>query len=648
VIDKPARRLWSSPGVLGTLVVLLVFLSIALSVNVPRTTGGFKGDEATYYSLAHSLARDGDFTFRRQDLARVWEEYGGGPEGIFLKQGRDLDLQRVSGFPFVRIVSSPVPTTRRLYYAKSYIYPLFAAPFVALFGTNGFLVFHALLLALIFAAAFAFLTARGSPPGLAAGVSGVFIFASVVPVYFVWITPELFNLSLVFLAYFLWCYKLALDPARRTAPAGRIQRLLMGRGSDYAAAVLLGIATFSKPTHIPLILPLLLYALWRRELLKTMLLGACFAVMVTALFAVNAATSGEFNYQGGERASFYGRTGFPFANTWETFETAGHQTATDAVPTDIIFHRESVTVLAWNLLYFMAGRSSGLIPYFFPGLVLLALFFAQREARHSWQWLVAAAIPLSALAILAYMPYTYSGGGGPVGNRYYLSFYPLFLFLAPPIRSVLPALVALGIGALFVAKLVINPFYSSFNPGEHLKAGPLRLLPLERTLLNDLPVSAWPERSRRPLDGPEPLAAYFPDDNAFSPESGPFWVKGRSRTEVLLRAPVRQMGDGRTAPLRVRRLDIEITNGPVPNRVTVSSGFRRTSVDLAPGEVQNIEMAPGAGVPYRPSRYPTNYIYTLTLSTAEGVVPFLEAPGENSDSRFLGVRVRIVPVYFNP
>jgi hypothetical protein len=59
-------------------------------------------------------------------------------------------------------------------------------------------------------------------------------------------------------------------------------------------------------------------------------------------------------------------------------------------------------------------------------------------------------------------------------------------------------------------------------------------------------------------------------------------------------------------------------------------------------------MAPGAGVPYRPSRYPTNYIYTLTLSTAEGVVPFLEAPGENSDSRFLGVRVRIVPVYFNP
>jgi hypothetical protein len=41
---------------------------------------GFKGDEATYYSLAHSLARDGDFTFERKDLVRVWEEYSAGPK----------------------------------------------------------------------------------------------------------------------------------------------------------------------------------------------------------------------------------------------------------------------------------------------------------------------------------------------------------------------------------------------------------------------------------------------------------------------------------------------------------------------------------------------------------------------------------------
>ncbi len=37
---------------------------------------------------------------------------------------------------------------RAAIYGKSFIYAAFAAPFVRLFGTNGFLVLHALLLAL--------------------------------------------------------------------------------------------------------------------------------------------------------------------------------------------------------------------------------------------------------------------------------------------------------------------------------------------------------------------------------------------------------------------------------------------------------------------------------------------------------------------
>ena len=37
--------------------------------------------------------------------------------------------------------------------------------------------------------------------------------------------------------------------------------------------------------------------------------------------------------------------------------------------------------------------------------------------------------------LLLLTPFTYSGGGGPVGNRYFLSFYPLFLFLTPALRG---------------------------------------------------------------------------------------------------------------------------------------------------------------------------------------------------------------------
>lgn len=647
-LPQTRGRRASSAGFAGALVVLMIFLAFALSVDFPRAAGGFKGDEATYYSLAHSLARDGDFTFTKQDLMRVWEEYPAGPEGIFLKRGSRISLARADGFPYVQIVRTPVNPDERLFYGKSYIYPLVAAPFVALFGTAGFLVFHAILLTLNFAAGYALLYGRGSSPAAAASMTAVFLFASVVPVYFIWLTPELFNLSLVFLGYFLWTARRLALPERQPGGPGRLGRFLAGRGSDCAAAVLLGVATFSKPTNILLILPLVGYALWKREIGRMVVVGAAFAVTVAGLFAFNAATTGEFNFQGGQRCSFYGVTGFPFANSWETFDTICRPVATDSVPTDIIFHRDTSTVLGWNSLYFVAGRSSGLLPYFFPGLALLALFLARREHWHPAQWLIAATLVLGAIALLAYMPYTYSGGGGPIGNRYFLGYYPLFLFLAPPLHGLAAPLVALGVGAVFLAKVVLNPFYSSFNAGEHLKAGPLRLLPIERTLLNDLPVAAHSHRARRALAGPEPVYAYFIDENAFSPEGGLFWVRGGRRAEILLRAPIREMPNGRVASLRVRSWTVELMNGAVPNRVTITVGVRRTRVDLAPKQVHSLSIAPGAAVPYKPARFPTNYIYALSIGASDGFVPFLQAPGESGDSRFLGVRVSITPVYYNP
>ena len=49
-------------------------------MNVPAT-GGFKGDEATYYMMGHSLAADGDLAYRHEDLERTWKEYPSGPAG---------------------------------------------------------------------------------------------------------------------------------------------------------------------------------------------------------------------------------------------------------------------------------------------------------------------------------------------------------------------------------------------------------------------------------------------------------------------------------------------------------------------------------------------------------------------------------------
>ena len=137
------------------------------------------------------------------------------------------------------------------------------------------------------------------------------------------------------------------------------------------------------------------------------------SIVVAGLFGANALATGEFNYQGGERKTFYGATtGFPFANTWETFDNRGVSVATDTLPFDILLHRDTAPVLAWNLFYFTVGRYSGLLPYFFPGLVAVALFLAHRAERRHWQAWVAAGLIVGAVVLIAYMPYTYSGGGG--------------------------------------------------------------------------------------------------------------------------------------------------------------------------------------------------------------------------------------------
>ena len=64
--------------------------SIALSVDIVQVGYSIKGDEATYVSMALSAAADRDLAFDRRDLHRFWSLYGRGPEGIFLKRGKDL------------------------------------------------------------------------------------------------------------------------------------------------------------------------------------------------------------------------------------------------------------------------------------------------------------------------------------------------------------------------------------------------------------------------------------------------------------------------------------------------------------------------------------------------------------------------------
>jgi len=601
------------PGLVVAAVFLCIYGTLALTVDFPRVAYGFHSDEATYYMMGSSLVTDHDLAYRKEDLVRVWKEFPSGPVGVFLKKGRTLS-------------GNPDPDRQRYFYGKSFIYPLCAAPFIGLFGTNGFLVLHAILLSLVLLCGYLFLHARSGPWPSALLAAG-FVMASVVPVYFVWIMPELFNFSLAFLAYFCWLYKEVAAPAR--SPRGTAW-LFTGR-SDLVAAALLGMATFSKPTNAGLFAAPLawwifgLIGSFRRKIVAPVV---AFALIAGGLFAVNTAISGEWNYQGGERRSYLYE--FPFQNEVPQHQL-GVEKSRETVLTHIIFNRRTfASNLAHNLEYFFVGRYAGMLGYFFPGFFAMLALLAAPRRRPGWQWLVLASGLAQGLIFVIATPYTWSGGG--VGNRYFASGYGVMLFLLPPIESLGAAFLPWAIGGLFVAPIVLNPFLASFKPNDNAKSGPLRLLPVELTLLNDLPV--WTDTDRARLwfgdlgQGDPGFLVSLLDDNVYGREKDKsFWTRGDSRAELVFKADK-----------PVRRAIFNLTAGPVPVDVTIKVSGRRQEIHLDAGATQQVALAMPPGLPYE-KEVEGVQLWNVSVATRGGFTPVFFDPA-SSDVRYLGVRVR--------
>jgi hypothetical protein len=605
------------PAVLG-LVLFIVAAISAISSDVPRATYGVKSDESTYIMAGLSAAFDRDLAYERRDLERFEGLYHAGPEGIFLKRGKQRHIEFGGGFPFVSLAKSEDPDASRLYFGKSLAYPIAVAPLVRLFGLNGFLLTNVIFLAVTGVCAYLFLAAQMSSLSAAAFTSA-FLGASVLPVYGVFLMPETFNVALVTLAYFLWLYK-------EVAP----DSLLAGRWTDWAAAIVLGIDTYSKPLPTAVfVAPLVLLAWTRREWFRGFGLGLVAVVMMSLCFVFNAAVSGEFNYQGGDRKSFYAR--FPFDAPDATWDRRGNPVTTDtSTPTEVLTSSELTSRLSHNAWYFVVGRHFGFVPYFFPGVVAIAWWLSKPGRRVHWRILVFGAVFLSAIVLLVLLPWTWSGDGGPPGNRYFLSAYPLLLFILPPEVSVAPALVAWIGGALFTAKILTGPFVAAKFTYLVAEKGPLRRLPVELTMANTLPLRlAQPLRGHIQYRNDPGLLLYFLDQNAWPPEPNGMWVSGSARAEIIVRS---------AAP--VERLLIE-AESPIHTVVTVTLGASPVTIPIEPGKVAyfsvNASGVHGLG----------DYDYLMTVRSTEGFIPHLMEPA-NMDYRNLGVQLRFRPVTTTP
>ena len=340
------------------------------------------------------------------------------------------------------------------------------------------------------------------------------------------------------------------------------------------------------------------------------------------------AITGAWNYQGGgDRTSYV--TEFPFQND-VTRPQVGAPKSREGVMGDVIFNPRTFTSnLAHNVEYFFLGRYAGMMGYFFPGFFAL-LAFSAAPRRPGWQWLVLGAALAQGLIFIIATPYTWSGGG--VGNRYFFSGYGVMLFLLPPIESITLALAPWFVGALFVAPLVMNPFAAAFKPAGNADTGPLRMLPVELTLLNDLPIFTDPARARVWFgdlgQGDPGFLVSFLDGNAFGPEADKsFWVRGDSSAEIVIKTD-----------RPIRRAMFTVAAGPVPADVTITIGRRSQSLHLDAGQTETVTMAMPAGLRYE-KEIQGGMLWHASVATSSGFTPiFYDA--NSTDARYLGVRVK--------
>ncbi|MBS1817805.1 MAG: hypothetical protein JSU08_07745 [Acidobacteria bacterium] len=612
--DRPVSH--RGAAVLG-LVLFVAMAAAALAIDVPRTTYGLKSDEATYIMAALSAAYDGDLQYERKDLERFAGIYHSGPDGIFLKRGKVMRIRGTSAFPFVRILKREDPNRNRLYFGKAMAYSVMVAPFVRFFGVNGILLFHAVLIALSGVCAYLFLAAQRTPSS-AAALTTAFLGASILPVYGVFLMPEIFNFTLVLTAYFLWLYKEV-----------RSDSVLARPWTTLAAAVILGLGTYSKPLPTAvLVAPIVLLAWWRRRWVHGFVAGFVAVVVACALFGLNAVVTGEFNYQGGDRKTFYASFPFDAPDGTGTWERRGGMVTTDtSTPQEVLRSEDAPFRFAHNVEYFLIGRHFGFVPYFFPGVVAIVAWALSREARvQAWRLLAFGAVVAAALGLLILLPWTWSGGGGPPGNRYFFTAYPVLLFLIPPGVSLTPGVLAWVGGALFTAKMLINPFVAAKFPFLPMEKGPARRLPVELTMANDLPVRlAQPLRGHVQYRTDPGVLLYHLDQNSWPPEPNGMWISGSGRSEIIMRTAF---------PVQYVQFEAE---SPVPTVITISLGSTPVRVALQPKKVAYFNV-PASGV-----RGFGDYNYLLVTHSTEGFVPHLLEPG-NMDYRNLGAQLRFRPV----
>ena len=560
--------------------VTAFFLLFPLTLGKPGLPTHLKADEAAYYLSALSLAHDRDLRVEPKDVDRAFQE-----------------------FPFAPVNNMIVMTDdgwRTVYYGKPYIYSLFAAPFAALFDANGLVFFNMLLTMAMVWMGYLYLR-RWNPPGLAALFSAAFFLLSVGFSYVFWLQPEVFSMAAVTACLFFGL------PRRDEDGPSDVRRDLLFAAISGAALVL---AAYNKPMYAAVgLAPLYAYARERQwKTAAAWIVGAVLSVGVVAGVAT-ALTGHPSAYLGVRRQGVELCEPGVVPITPEDTKTtggvaAGHSPTGNAFTWLIRVPEVTAYEVAENIGYFLLGRHTGMLVYTPFAAIAVLLFLLHRGRRPGERWVLLASVTGVALYFLIFIAWNWQGGGGFVGNRYYIGLIPAFLFLVTAIQP--RWLIALGgaVAGLFLAPVLFTPFGAVVPEPTlqaHVRNAPFRYLPYELSLRN------VPGYERVPIEEGLRLAGR---KDVFLPRGDQFWIRGASRAEMYL-----------IGGKPIETATFQVTNYAPGNRIEIEMGDAREVLEVggAP-ETRRVRLAPGEPFRVRRLRDVTFYVYKLVVTPRTGRV----------------------------
>jgi len=578
----------------------IIFFSFSTDI-AKRQRYGFFSDESSYFSVIQSLAFDYDLEYSKKDINRIREYFPGGPMGLFLKKTKD----------------------GKIFFAKSYVYPLFAAPFFRVFDVNGILLFNGLMI--FFSLLMGFLLLRQFHSERKSLIfSAGFILATVIPIYIWWITADLFNFFVMFAGLFFFFY-----PFKR-------------KFFFYLSPLFFSLSAFSKPTNILAIGAIYLILLYRKEWKKFIILSLISIVFTSAMAGLYMYQTDEWNYKlfmGGERRTFHGKYPFEYPEDKEgnikkgvnvrpyVFEDGFKMSFDDYWDRFYI----SPKAMLFNLFYFIFGRFTGAFIYFFPAIFVLLLFLFQKKEIPDY--FVLFSVFLGSLTYMILAPDNYFGGSGSIGNRYFFSVYPLFFFLGYKKRILKYSLIPFIIAVVFLSGTYADTNHRSAYARFSGTSFPINLFPPEKTQYDKLPTNENPRAFGKyvnfgnRLGQPARYWVYFLNDNYHKIEGNRFWTLKDKELELFIATekPVKKFFVRLWSKIKRNQFSFSIEHKTIVGKT--KEGF----VEISFENIKGLKMK-------------GKYIYYLKIKSEKWISPRFEHKPKD-DKRKLGVLSLIEPVY---